>query len=84
MSRFEQVREVLTSSLGLGERGRRLRSDSGLLGEIPEFDSMAVVTVVTALEDRFDIVFDDEEIDAEVFATVGNLVELVDSKLPAT
>jgi len=83
MSTFEQVREVLTTSLGLGERGRRLGPASGLLGEIPEFDSMAVVTVVTALEDRFDIFFDDEEIDAEVFATLGSLSDLVDSKLAA-
>lgn len=83
MSAFEQVREVLVSSLGLGERGRRLDRSSVLLGEIPEFDSMAVVTVVTALEEEFDIVFDDDEIDADVFATVGSLVDLVDSKLAA-
>ena len=70
-------------ALGLGERGRRLESASGLLGEIPEFDSMAVVTVVTALEERFDIEFDDEEIDAEVFASVGSLTDIVESKLAA-
>ena len=83
MSTFEHVRETLTSALGLGERGQTLTMASGLFGEMPEFDSMAVVNVVTALEDRFDIYFEDEEIDGEVFETVGTLVAFVDRKLAA-
>lgn len=42
---------------------------------------MAVVNVVTALEERFDIVFDDEELTADRFASVGTLVAFVESKL---
>ncbi len=50
---------------------------------MPEFDSMAVVAVVTAIEDEFGIVIDDDELSAEVFATVGSLSDFVGSKLPA-
>lgn len=83
MSSFEKVREILTQSLGLGERGPRLEPNTELLGGIPEFDSMAVVHVVSALEDSFDILFEDDEINGEVFETVGTLAAFIDGKLGA-
>ncbi len=58
-----------------------LTSDTGLLGAIPEFDSMAVVSIITALEDSFGFAVDDDEIDASVFETVGTLVAFVEGKL---
>ena len=51
-----------------------------LLGGIPEFDSMAVVMVITALEDSMGISVDDDEISAETFETIGSLVNFVESK----
>ena len=51
-----------------------------LLGEIPEFDSMAVVTVMTMLEEELDVVFEDDEVDGEVFATLGSLSDFVAAK----
>ena len=51
-----------------------------LLGGIPEFDSMAVVMVITALEDNMGISVDDDEISAETFETIGSLVNFVESK----
>ncbi|MDD5124128.1 MAG: phosphopantetheine-binding protein [Methylovulum sp.] len=52
-----------------------------MLGSIPEFDSMAVVSIITALENRFGFIVDDDEIDASIFATVGSLVAFVEQKL---
>lgn len=83
MATFERVRDILTSSLGLGERGPRLKPGTALLGEIPEFDSMAVINVVSALEEQFDIMFEDDEINGEVFETVGSLSAFVEAKLSA-
>jgi acyl carrier protein len=54
-----------------------------LLGSIPELDSMAVVTVITMIEERFGIVVDDDEISAETFETVGTLYDFVNAKLGA-
>lgn len=75
------VLRVLDEVLSL--RGRALAFDAAtpLLGSIPELDSMAVVTLITTLEDRFDIVVDDDEISGDTFATVGSLSTFLAGKL---
>ena len=83
MASLEQVRSLLGEVLQLGERKSQLEPSTPLLGSLPELDSMAVATVIAGMEDRFGIMIDDDEIDAEVFRTVGTLTEFVDSKLEA-
>ncbi len=73
----EQVKTVLTEVLGLGQRGSALKTDTALLGALPELDSMAVATVLTALEESFDLVIDDGDLSAETFETVGSLTAFV-------
>lgn len=69
------LRALLADILGLGEhRTAALTEDSGLFGSLPEFDSMAVATVLTEMEDRLSIIIDDDEIDGEIFETYGNLL----------
>lgn len=58
-----------------------LERETGLFGSLPELDSMAVATVLTALEDRFHILIDDDEISGELFETVGSLADFVAGKL---
>lgn len=82
-STTEAVRNVLRDVLGLGQRADALLASTALLGDLPELDSMAVATVLTALEDKLGILIDDMDIDAESFETFGNLVELVRSKAAA-
>ncbi|MDO9047804.1 MAG: phosphopantetheine-binding protein [Methylobacter sp.] len=81
MSVIKQVQEILSSVLQLRNGGDYLAKDTPLLGAIPEFDSMAVVSIITALEDRFSFVVDDDEIDAAVFETFGSLLAFVEQKL---
>lgn len=77
----DEVIRILYDVLGL-DRGRlTLDSKHGLLGHLPEFDSMAVVAILTALEDQFGIAVNDDEVDAELFETVGTLVAFVEHKL---
>ena len=83
METIDVVRSVLRDALHLGERAARLDSGSRLMGALPEFDSMAVVTVVTMLEDQFGITVADDELSADVFATVGSLCHFLDGKLAA-
>ena len=75
-----QVRDILRDVLSLGDRADRLVAGSALLGAVPELDSMAVVSVIAALEDRFGFTVDDDEISGATFATFGSLVEFVSSK----
>lgn len=81
MSVIQQVQDILSSVLQLPNSSGQFTNDTPLLGAIPEFDSMAVVSIITALEDRFGFAVDDDEIDAAVFETVGSLVAFVEQKL---
>jgi acyl carrier protein len=81
MSSLEQVRGVLTSVLCLGERGAALTAETRLLGNLPELDSMAVVNLITSLEEQFGIIVDDDEISAEAFETLSNLARFVEQKM---
>jgi acyl carrier protein len=81
MESIAEVRNIVTDILGLGERGATLQPGSALLGAIPELDSMAVIGLITALEEHFGITVNDDEISAEVFETLGSLSAFVDSKL---
>lgn len=75
------VKEVLSETLNLGDRVDSFDVDTKLFESLVEFDSMAIVTVLVALEDRFNIVIDDDEIDEETFETLGNLTLFIDEKL---
>jgi acyl carrier protein len=77
------VIRVLESVLNLQGRGASFSKQTPLLGSVPELDSMAVVSVLTALEERFGFAIDDDEVDGQTFATVGSLVAFVASKLDA-
>lgn len=81
MAALNQIKAILYSVLQIDESRLPLTTDSHLLGAVPEFDSMAVVSVITQLEDHFGIAINDDEIDASIFETVGTLVNFVTNKL---
>ena len=83
MTSLETVREVLRETLQLGAKADALDESSPLLGAVVELDSMAVVAVITALEEKLDIFVEDDEISAETFETVGSLAAFVDAKRAA-
>ena len=82
MDVLKEVNELLDDALSLKGRSGDFTRDTPLLGAVPELDSMAVVTLITALEQRFGILVDDDDIDGATFATVGALVGFVESRLP--
>lgn len=75
------VLKVLDDTLSLKGRARSFSDDTPLLGSLPELDSMAVVSLITSLEERFGFTIEDDEISGSTFATVGTLVEFVQGKL---
>ena len=83
MSHIETIRRILGVTLQLGDRVDAITETTPLLGNIPELDSMAVVTVLTAIEDEYGITIRDDEIGADVFATVGTLADFVSAKAGA-
>ena len=81
MSVENDIKKILQNTLVLGDEVNDLDASSPLLGVIPELDSVGVVSVLTALEDEFDIVVEDDEISAAVFKTLGTLTEFLQEKL---
>jgi acyl carrier protein len=77
----KEVLSVLDETLSLRGTSTTFSANTPLLGAIPEIDSMAVVSILTALEERFDFLVDDDEIDGTIFETVGALVQFVEQKL---
>jgi acyl carrier protein len=80
---LDNVKTILADVLNLGEAANALTADSFLLGSIPELDSMAVINLITALEEQFGIVVEDDEISATTFATLGSLSAFVEQKSAA-
>ncbi len=76
------VREILRDMLGLSEaQVAAMDDDTELFGALPELDSMAVAGLLTEMEDRLDIMIDDDDVDGELFATFGNLVAFARDKV---
>lgn len=80
---IEDIKRILRDTLQLDSRADQLRESSPLLGAIPEFDSMAVLTVLTMVEEEFGISINDDEVSADIFETVGTLAGFVDHKVNA-
>lgn len=76
-----ELLKLLDSSLGLGGRGLSFDDATPLLGAVPELDSMGVIAVLTALEDRLSLTVEDDEIDGSIFETFGSLRTFVEKKL---
>ncbi len=75
------LRQVLQDVLGLSsERVAELDAESGLFGHLPELDSMAVAGLLTEIEDRLDILIEDDEVDGEMLETFGGLITFLSDK----
>jgi acyl carrier protein len=81
MDTQQAVKNLLVQTLQLGPRADSLTPNSPLLGALPELDSMAVVTILTAMEEHFGFIVDDDEISADTFQTLGTLAAFVDHKI---
>jgi acyl carrier protein len=78
-----EVLAILDEVLVLGGRTASMNRDTPVLGALPELDSIAVVSVITALENRFAVSIGEDELTATSFATVGSIADLVSAKTPA-
>ena len=76
-----QLRSILADVLGLKPgQADGFAADTGLFGSLPELDSMAVAGLLTEIEDRLDIVIDDDEVDGDLLGDFGSLRRFVEAK----
>lgn len=77
----ETLRAILRDVLGLDEEQvEGFDDETGLFGHLPELDSMAVAGLLTEMEDRLDIIIDDDEVDGEMLETYGGLLAFAEAK----
>ena len=75
------LRALLADVLGIdAERVATFDEQTELFGALPEFDSMAVATLLTGIEERFAVLIEDDDVDAEDFASFGTLLAFVRRK----
>ena len=76
------LKSIIADGLGIDpEQAGELAADSGLFGHLPELHSMAVAGLLTELEDRLDIVIEDDDVDGEMLETYGGLLAFAESKV---
>ena len=79
-----KLRAILADVLGLKpDQVAAFTADTGLFGDLPELDSMAVAGLLTEMEDRLDIRIDEDEIDGDIFETYGSLLAFTRTKQDA-
>ena len=68
------LRALLAETLGLSHsKVASFASDTALFGALPELDSMAVANLLTGIEERFEALIEDDDVEAEDFMTYGSL-----------
>lgn len=75
------LRRILIDVLGLKQdRVDQFTVETGLFGHLPELDSMAVAGLLTEMEDRMDIVIEDDEVDGDLLESFGSLLAFAEAK----
>lgn len=77
-----RLKSILCDILGLDpDDVAGFDQDTGLFGHLPELDSMAVAGLLTEMEDRLDIMIDDDDVDGEMLETYGGLLAFAEAKM---
>jgi acyl carrier protein len=74
----QEVRTFLTETFLFG-RNEALNDDAPLLGNV--VDSQGVIELIAFVQERFEIVVDDEEVTTDNFASVKSTVAFIENKL---
>ena len=78
---FEDVKAVVVGTLHIEDQADDLGPETGLYGNLPELDSLTVIKLIVALQKRFGIEIEIDEIVGDIFDTLGQLAAFVESKV---
>ena len=81
MVSLDDLKALIGEVLQISDRVENLGENDVLLGGIPEFDSMAVVSLLTVIEENYGVMIDDDEVSADNFETIGSLLQFVNAKV---
>lgn len=76
------LKAIISDVLGIdNDQVSEFDADTGLFGHLPELDSMAVAGLLTEMEDRLDIIIEDDDVDGEMLETYGGLLDFAVAKV---
>lgn len=77
MTVLESVLRIIDRELNLNGKALDFTEDTKLRGSLPQLDSMAIVSVITTLEEQLGFEFPEDQLDGAIFESVGSLVDCV-------
>ena len=84
MNLTASVLRILDSELNLQGKALHFDESTRLRGSLPQLDSIAIVSLITALEAQLGFEFPEDQLDGAVFESVGSLVRCVSRLLADT
>jgi acyl carrier protein len=78
---LEDVKDVVVVTLNIEDQADDLGPETGLYGNLPELNSLTVIKLIVALQKRFGIEIEINEIAGDIFDTLGRLASFVESKV---
>lgn len=75
-----RIRKVLIERINPALAAAELTSETVLVGQGLALNSIAILELVTGLEEELDLVVADEELSAEVFQTIGTLARFLEEQ----
>ena len=80
MPKLQLTKEILQTTLQLGDQADSLTRETPLMGHFPQLNSLTVIGVISEIEAQTGCAIDDQEITAEIFETVGTLATFIHQK----
>jgi acyl carrier protein len=77
----DRVKKVIIERLKLNVNAGEISNNTPLIGKGLGLDSVGVLELVVGLEQEFDIMFDDSEMNIELFENIGSLTNYINKKL---
>jgi len=81
-STLDEVKDLVAETLGIVDRLDSMNASTGLFGSLPELDSMAVIELVTAIQEKFGLEIEPASLTMDTFETIGALAAFVDANRP--
>jgi len=75
----DRIKKLIVEKVLVGVDPSEIGNDSQLVAELG-LDSIQIIGLIGGLEEEFDMVLEDDDLDFELFSTVNNLTKLVETK----
>ena len=77
---IEQLKEIVAGKLDVNIRYEDIHPDAPLLDEGLGLDSLAIVELITLIEEKYRFQFGEDDLNMEAFANLRNLASVVDAR----